>query len=135
MSLRFMVLVALLGVAGCNQPADYAIVGSADVPSVQGDVEIEKIDKEQILVTVVLDQLPSPSQIEEGLTDFAVWFVVVGQDPVFQGTLEYDSKARVGRGSYPTALRVFELRVTAEPSPTPQAPNFILVASQEIREN
>lgn len=132
-----MVLLALLsslGVVGCNQPADYAIVGSADVPSVHGDVEVEKIDKQQVLVTVVLDQLPAASQIEPEFSEYAVWFVVVGEDPRFQGTLDYDDEGRTGRGSFPTELREFELRVTAERSATPATPNFILVASQEIRE-
>lgn len=130
-----MVLFAILALHGCNRPADYAVVGSAEVPSAHGDVEIERIDRQQLLVTIVLDHLPSPDRIEPDLTHYAVWFVVVGEDPVFQGILEYDETTRTGRASYPTTLREFEMRVTAERSAEPATPNYVLVASQQIQEN
>ena len=135
MRLRFVFLFAVLAVTSCHRPADYAVVGSAEVPSVHGDVEIEKIDKGQLLVTVELDQLPAPSQIEAGLTDYVLWFVVVGEDPQRQTVLEYDAEGRVGRASVPTSLREFEMRITAESTPTPDTPSYLLVASQQIREN
>lgn len=135
MGFRYIFLLTLLTVMGCNRPADYAVAGSADVPSVHGDVEIEKIDRGQLLVTLQLDQLPSPDQIEPGLTDYVLWFVVVGEDPARQGVLEYDAKGRVGRASVPTSLREFEMRITAENTPTPDTPSYVLVASQQIREN
>jgi hypothetical protein len=128
-------MLVLFAAAGCNRPADYAVVGSAEVPSVYGEVGIEKIDKEQILVTVVLDELPVPSQIEAGLSDYVVWFIVVGEEPNRQTTLEYDAEARTGRASVPTALREFELRITAEATATPETPSYLVVASQQIREN
>ncbi|MEM7434738.1 MAG: hypothetical protein AAF436_06260 [Myxococcota bacterium] len=134
MPFRLMFLPLIVAMSGCNPPADYALAGSADVPSTHGDVEVEKIDKKQLLVTIELDFLPAPNQIEPSLTDYAVWFVVVGEDPVLQGVLTYDPAERVGRGSFPTSLREFEMRITAEPSATPAAPNFLLVASQQIRE-
>jgi len=132
---RFTVFAGLLAIAACNRPADYAIVGSAEVPSAHGDVEIEKIDKEQILVTVVLDALPPPDEIEPGLTHYVLWFVLIGEDPARQGTLEYDPDERVGRVSVPTSLREFELRVTAEATADPQIPSYLLVATQKIRED
>ena len=134
MGLRFIFLFAVLAVASCNRPADYAVVGSAEVPSVHGDVRIEKIDKGQLLFTVQLDELPPPSQIEPGLTDYVLWFVVVGEDPRRQIALEYDTETLVGRASVPTSLRVFEMRITAENTPEPNTPSFLLVASQQIRE-
>ena len=134
MGSRFILLFAFLAVTSCNRPADYAVVGSAGVPSVHGDVEIEKIDRAQLLVTVQLDQLPPPGQIEAGLTDYVLWFVVVGEDPERQTVLEYDAASRVGRASVPTSLREFEMRVTAESTPTPDTPSYILVASQQIQE-
>ena len=134
MGLRFIFLCGVLAVASCNRPADYAVVGSADVPSVHGDIEIEKIDKGQLLVTIVLDQLPAPGEIEKSLTDYVVWFVVVGEDPSRQTLLEYDADTRMGRASIPTSLREFEIRITAEPTPEPATPNYMVVATQQIRE-
>lgn len=134
MGLRFIFLFAVLAVTGCNRPADYAVVGSTDVPSVHGEVRIEKIDRGQLLFTVQLDQLPPPSRIESGLTHYVLWFVVVGEDPQRQTALEYDAAALVGRASVPTSLRDFEMRVTAENTPEPNTPSFLLIASQQIRE-
>ncbi len=134
MGLRFIFLFAVLAVASCNRPADYALVGSADVPSVHGDVRIEKIDRDQLLVTVQLDELPPPSKIEAGLTHYVLWFIGSGEDPERQTALEYDAEALVGRASVPTSLRDFEMRVTAENTPEPNTPSFLLVASQQIRE-
>lgn len=134
MGMRFIFLFAVLAVASCNPPADYAVVGSADLPSVHGDIRIEKIDKGQLLFTVQLDELPPPSQIESGLTDYVLWFVVVGEDPQRQAALEYDAAALVGRASVPTSLRDFEMRITAENTPEPSTPSFLLVASQRVRE-
>jgi len=132
--LRFIFLFAVLAVTSCNRPADYALVGSADVPSVHGDVRIEKIDRDQLLVTVQLDELPPPSKIEAGLTHYVLWFVGGGEDPERQTALEYDAEALVGRASVPTSLRDFEMRVTAENTPEPNTPSFLLIASQQIRE-
>ena len=59
----------------------------------------------------------------------------VGEFPIRQRELEYDSEAQVGRASIPTSLREFELQVTAENSETPNQPSDLLVASQKVREN
>ena len=119
---------------GCNPPADYALVGSAFVPSASGDIRIESIDKEQILVDITLDQLPPPEEVELGLTHYVVWLNAVGELPAAKGTLDYDEEARVGRASIPTSLREFEVQITAEQSSKPPRPSDLLIASQRIRE-
>jgi hypothetical protein len=133
-SLRLFSLVAISMIASCNPPADYALVGSAYVPAAHGEIDVEKIDKEQILVTVTLDHLVAPEKIELGLTYYIVWFAAVGEVPVRQQALDYDAEARLGRAAIPTSLREFEVQITAENSETPNQPSDLLVASQKIRE-
>jgi hypothetical protein len=133
--LRLISLMAVSMIASCNPAADYALVGSAYVPAAQGEIEVEKIDGDQILLTVTLDHLVSPEKIEVGLTHYIVWFVPVADRPLYQTALEYDPETRVGRASIPTSLREFELQVTAENSETPNQPSDLLMASQKIREN
>jgi hypothetical protein len=133
--LRLVTVLAVSMIAGCNPPADYALVGSAYVPAANGEIRIEKIDREQILITLMLDHLVSPDRIELGLTHYVVWFTPVGEYPSRQALLDYDPKAQVGRASIPTSLREFELQITAENSETPNQPSDLLVASQKIREN
>lgn len=135
MGLRLISAAALALLLGCNRPADYALVGSAYVPSTQGDIEVEKIDKGEILINITLDQLPPPGQVEPGLTYYVVWFTSVGEPPVRQRALDYDAEAKVGRASIPTSLREFEVQVTAEAEEAPRQPSSLLVASQKIREN
>jgi hypothetical protein len=120
---------------GCNRPADYALVGSAYVPSTQGEIRVEKIDRDQILINITLDHLPPPDQVEPGLTRYVVWFTPVGEPPARQRALDYDAEAEVGRASIPTSLRDFEVWVTAEADEAPARPSTLMVASQNIREN
>jgi len=121
-------------IASCNPPADYALVGSAYVPAAHGQVDVEKIDRDEILITVTLDHLVPPEKIELGLTHYIVWFVAVGEHPVRQRPLDYDTETQVGRASIPTSLREFEVQITAENSEAPNQPSDLLVASQKIRE-
>jgi hypothetical protein len=131
---RVVSLIVVSMVASCNPPADYALVGSAYVPAAQGQIDVEKIDSDEILITVTLDHLVSPDKIELGLTHYVVWFTPVGEYPVRQRALDYDAEAQVGRASIPTSLREFEAQITAENSETPNQPSDLLVASQKIRE-
>ncbi len=133
--LRLISLIAVSMIASCNPPGDYALVGSAYVPSTDGQIDVEKIDRKEILITVTLDHLLSPERIELGLTHYIVWFTPVGENPVRQRALDYDAETQVGRASIPTALREFEVQITAESSETPNQPSGLLVASQKIREN
>ncbi len=135
MGLRLIWLIAILLIASCNALADYALVGSAYVPAAHGEIDIEKIDREQILVTVLLDHLVPPDKVEPGLTHYVVWFSAPGELPVRQQALEYDAESQTGRASIPTSLREFELRITAENGDTPNQPSDLAVASQQIREN
>jgi hypothetical protein len=131
-------LVALLAVAstaGCNPPADYALVGSAYVPAAHGDITIEKIDKQNILVNIVIDHLPPPAQIEADLMHYVVWFTAVGELPARQQALDYDPDLRVGRASIPTSMLDFDVQITAEQIDNPPQPSDLLVASQKVREN
>ncbi|MFW2389953.1 MAG: hypothetical protein ACN4G0_16560 [Polyangiales bacterium] len=132
---RLISMIAISMIASCNPPADYALVGSAYVPAAHGEIEVEKIDKEQILITVTLDHLVTPERIEPGLSHYIVWFAPVGEYPRRQQALDYDPEAKIGRASIPTSLRDFDLQITAENSETPDQPSDLLVASQKIREN
>ena len=135
MGLRFISLLVVAIIAACNPPADYALVGSAYVPAAHGDIQVEKIDRDQILITLTLDHLVPPEKVELGLTHYVVWFTPVGEHPIRQRALDYDAEAQVDGVSIPTSLREFEVQVTAENSETPNQPSDLLVASQKVREN
>jgi len=104
------------------------------VPAAFGDIRIDKIDRQQILVVVVMDHLPPASEVELGMAHYIVWFNAIGELPIMQQELEYDSETRTGRASIPTTMREFDVQITAEQSATPIQPSDLLVASQRIRE-
>lgn len=136
MRLRLICLVAIsMMIASCNPTADYALVGSAYVPAAHGQIDVEKIDRAQILITITLDHLAAPDKIELGLTHYVVWFAPVGEYPRYQQALDYDAETQSGRASIPTSLREFEVQVTAENSERPHQPSDLLMTSQKIREN
>ena len=112
-----------------------AVLPTALAVLVRRHRDVEKIDREQILITVTLDHLVSPEKVELGLTHYIVWFAPVGEHPLYQQALDYDAETMVGRASIPTSLREFEVQVTAENSETPNQPSDLLMASQKIREN
>lgn len=132
--LWFYGLWALVSLTACNPPADYALVGSAFLPAAHGDIRIEKIDKQQMLVVVLLDHLPPPDRIEPELTHYVVWFAAVGELPTPQQALEYDAETGTGRASIPTSMREIDVKITAEASESPNQPSDLVVASQKIRE-
>ena len=134
MGLRLICWLAFALLMSCNPLADYALVGSAYVPSTQGEIQVEKIDRDQILINITLDHLPSPERIEPGLTQYVVWFTSVGGLPVRQRSLDYDAEAEIGRASIPTSLREFEVQITGEAKEAPSQPSSLLVASQKIHE-
>lgn len=133
-ALRLIYALTIVLLSSCNPPADYALVGSAYVPSTQGDIRVEKIDRDQILINITLDRLPAPDEIEPGLTRYVVWFTPVGEPPARQVALDYDAEKETGRASIPTSLRDFEVQVTAEAEVAPPTPSTLLVASQTIHE-
>ena len=102
MGSRFIFLLLAMMLTSCNRPADYAVVGSAEVPSAHGEIQIEKIDKGQSLVTVLVDELPEPNSIDPELAVYVVWFVAVGEAPEPKCTLDYDPETLIGRCSAPT---------------------------------
>ena len=132
--LWFLGFTAVGVCAGCSPAADYALVGSAYVPAAHGDITLEKIDKEQMLLNITMDHLPPPGDIEAGMTHYVVWLAAVGELPMPQGTLDYDAETRVGSAAIATSMRELDVQITAEPSESPTQPSDLLVASQKIRE-
>ena len=127
-------MAAFAAVAGCNPPADYALVGSAYVPAAHGDIHIEKIDKQQMLIVVAMDHLPPPAEVEEGMSHYVIWFNAVGEYPAPQQALDYDAETRTGKAAIPTSMRELDVQITAERQERPAQPSDLLVASQKIRE-
>ncbi len=129
----FAVLPLVLAVLGaCGGATEYAMVGSADVDSVHGTLEVEGAEGESSLVTVVLDELPPPARLGDEYTTYVAWAKPREGEPVAVGALDYAGDARRGTLSGTAPFRRFTFLVTAESSATPAAPSSLVVAEHRV---
>src|SRR4051795_10998502 len=68
----------------------YSLTASPLAAGAVGSVQLERIERNQLLVLVELDALPPPERIESGLTEFVVWLEDEHGRRVNAGTLRYD---------------------------------------------
>jgi hypothetical protein len=110
----------------------YIVIGSARAPSTSGWVEIEDADSHSADVTVHLEQLHRPDQLDPTLRAYVVWFEPMSGAPTRGGSLKYRADERVGELRARSPFGKFVVKVTAEANDKPTAPSDFLVASQEI---
>ena len=78
---------SVLFTAACGGAQEYAMVGSADVDSVHGSLEVEGAEGDTSLVSVVLDELPPPARVGEEYTTYVAWAKPGEGEPVSIGAL------------------------------------------------
>jgi hypothetical protein len=131
--MRFVLAFALLiSAMACGGPSEYAVVGSPRAAGTDGLLQIEEIEGGNRMLTLVLDHLPPPARLGEGLTVYAVWVVPANGSPTKVGTLEYDQDARQGRLMATTPHARFTLKVTAESDANAVTPSDVVVADREV---
>ena len=133
--LRCLYLIGLILGIGCNPRADYALIGSAEIPSAYGDIKIEKIDQKQWLLTLLIDHLPPPERLDPSLQNYVLWIERVNHPPKLKSVLDYDPDSQQGRAMMTTSLKSFALRVTAETSTSPKIPSDYVVTTQFINKD
>jgi hypothetical protein len=124
-------LGATLVSAGCASDR-HIIIGSARAPSTSGWVVIEDANSHAADVTVHLEQLHRPDQLDPALHAYVVWFEPMSGTPVRAGSLKYQADDRTGELRGRSPFGKFVVKVTAEANDKPTAPSDFLVASQEI---
>ena len=134
--MRLIWLTMLVGLVGCNPRADYALVGSAEVPGTHGEMEVEEIDQDQLLVTLVLDRVPPPERLEEGMTHYVLWFDEGDEAaPELKAVFDFDRETMTAKAMATTSWTSFRVLVTAEPGPSPTEPSDIVVSKQVVNED
>ena len=116
-----LLLVALVA-ASCG-PRTIALTASPDVPAASGVAKIASTDNGNTRIELSVKHLAMPSRISSNATVYLVW--VRGNEPGARpqslGALRVDNDLN-GSISGVTALRQFELYVTAEPEQTAAMP-------------
>ena len=125
------VALAFSGCAG----ADYMLVGSPMASGADGEIQVEKIDGSNLMVSVLLEHLLPPERVDSAMNHYAMWFVAEDRPAVKMGKLEYDKDERKGTIMATTPLRNFELRITAESDEAASTlPSGSVIARQRIKE-
>lgn len=119
-------VVALLG---CGA-AQYALVGTAHVSGAHGDVQLERASEGGTMATVIMDQLPPPSELDK--ETYVLWFDADGEDPQNMGALAYDDKTRQAKATGTSAHRDFEIIITAEDSAEAEELGDLVIARKQI---
>ncbi|MCB9602679.1 MAG: hypothetical protein H6721_23440 [Sandaracinus sp.] len=127
-----LALALLVPLVGCGGPSEYAVVGSPRAAGTDGLLQIEEIEGGNRMLTLVLDHLPPPARLGEGMTTYAAWVVPNGGSATKAGNLEYDEDARQGRLMATTPHARFTLKVTAESDAAAVTPSDVVVADREV---
>ncbi|NLY93730.1 MAG: hypothetical protein GXY23_06840 [Myxococcales bacterium] len=129
------VLFAALLVS-CGPMVRVALVGTPEVDSVIGKLELEKAEGDLVLLTAVLKELPSPEKVHPDATRFLAWITGPSGEPRILGVVERDPVKREGRIGATIADRTFLFQVTAEGEETPDEPSpHVVVRRQVTAEN
>ncbi|MDQ3034489.1 MAG: hypothetical protein M3Y87_18920 [Myxococcota bacterium] len=124
-------LGAALSLAACGGPQEMTAQGTAIAPGATAEISVGKTEGTQ---TVDLDvqHLAPPERLGAGLSQYAVWVVPQGQQPILAGTLHYDPGSQRGQLRATTPYQVFEVLVTAEGDSIGQLPSRTIVLHRGV---
>src|SRR5690606_34003903 len=89
-SLRMLPLAFLVLFWGCGPAVRVALVGTPEVDSVLGKLELEKAEGDLFLLTAVLRELPSPENVHPEATRYLAWITDASGEPEILGEVERD---------------------------------------------
>jgi hypothetical protein len=125
-----MVAAALL--FACGSPDRWALAGTPASPSADGIAQIERVEGDHRLVTVVLSNLDPPRRLGGALGAYVVWFDGGSAGVHNAGALEYDEARREGRMLATTPLTRFTLKITAELNEDVRSPGEVVIVTQRL---
>jgi hypothetical protein len=131
-TIRALVLAASLLVWGCGPTLRVALVGTPEVDSVLGKLELEKAEGDLLLLTAVLRELPSPEKVDPDATRFVGWLTDSEGKTRALGAVERDALKREGRISATIRERRFLFQVTAEGEASPDEPSPHVVVRRQV---
>ena len=108
-----------LGLAGASE---VRLTNDASTPAAVGKAHLNKEKNGNLKLKVEVYHLAKPSALTPSRQNFVVWTQARGKDPQNQGVLKVNDKLE---GSFEDTVsnQDFDLFITAEDSPTVQAPS------------
>jgi len=110
-----LALTLAVAAVGCGGPSRYRAYGTPNAPGVDAEILVGKTEGAQ-QIDVIVEHLTEPGRLTTGATQYAVWVVPEGGQPIYSGALALDRGSRTGRLRTTTPYERFDLLVTAEPA-------------------
>jgi hypothetical protein len=130
--LAFCLLTACVSACGADR---FIVIGSADVPSTSGYVEIEDESSSGGTILVHMESLHPVDRVVPSARYYAVWLEsrTASEAPIHAGNLRYNPDQRSGELRTKVPFHHLNVKITAEAGDKPAAPSEHLVAIQEVR--
>jgi hypothetical protein len=126
--------LVLLGLLGCSASTTYSLAPQPSSRAAVGQVQVKEDKNANNKVTVTVDHMPVPQNIDPALSTYVVWAQPTGRPPQPLGSLNVGSERR-GKLDAVTPFDVFDVIVTAEASAAPTAPSDHVILRGRIDVN
>ncbi len=116
------IIVGLLMLTGAATAKKYPLTADKSVPGARGKVDVGRDKNGNTKVEVDVEHLASPESLTPPRTVYVMWFQDRGAEPLNQGLLKPNKDLKATFKSV-TALKSFDIFVTAESDPNAKSPS------------
>jgi hypothetical protein len=107
--------------------------GSQRDPGADGNLQIERIDGGNYLITFSGRNMTPPDRLTAGLTRYVLWVRTQAGPATMEANLQYDPSSRTGRATATTPHQRFTVMVTAERATETGTPSEFVVFQQNVQ--
>jgi hypothetical protein len=131
-ALAFALALGTVAVGGCA--LNYTVAATPAAVGADAKITADVVKDQGITkVTIQIENLAPAERVAAGSTSFVVWARREGGAWLRVGALKYDEGARRAVAEQWTVPETtFELQVTAEAGPMPEAPSTTVVVTQKV---
>lgn len=129
-ALAFVTLSALA--AGCGGARNYTVRGSQRDPGADAQLQVERIDGGNQLITFTSRNMTPPERLGGGLTRYVIWVRQGSAAAQMVANVAYDPSSRSGRATATTPHQRFTVLVTAERATETGTPSEHVVFTQNV---
>ncbi|MDQ3036261.1 MAG: fibronectin type III domain-containing protein [Myxococcota bacterium] len=129
-ALAFVALSALA--AGCGGPRNYTVRGSQRDPGADAQLQVERIEGGNHLITFTGRNMTPPERLGSGLSRYVIWVRQGSAAAQMEANVAYDPSSRSGRATATTPHQRFTVLVTAERAQETGTPSEHVIFTQNV---
>ena len=116
------VVILFMLTTGTSIAKKYPLAADKSVPATRGQVDVGRDKNGNTKVELEVEHLAPPENLTPPRTAYVVWFQERGAEPLNQGSLR-PNKDLKAKFRTVTALKTFDIFVSAESDPTAKSPS------------